>query len=174
MSISALNKISNNTIYVNDLNVVNEANYRFLGASFTVPFNEVVAYPLTLTTNNGEQAVSEIATIPSLNGGIIELITNFSVQTTNFVPNGSFEYYFEYSINGGAFTEIAGYSKFLQHFSYADEIKNINISINIDEFQSNIGDELRFRIVVFNIDANEILVGEGGTVLLIRNWQKFL
>ena len=173
MSISALNKISNNTIHVGNLNVTNEANYRFLGASFTIPYNEVIAYPQTLPTNNGAQAVSEVATIPSLNGSIIEVITNFSVQTTDFVPNGSFEYYFEYSINGGAFTELVGYSRFLQHFSYPDEIKNISISVNIDEFQSNIGDELGFRIVVNNIDANEILVGESGTVLLIRNWQNF-
>ena len=64
MSISALNKISNNTINVGNLNVINEANYRFLGGSFNIPFSQVIAYPLTLPTDNNEQAISEIATIP--------------------------------------------------------------------------------------------------------------
>lgn len=173
MSVSNLSNSSNDTLYVGSLNVLNEANYRFLGASFTIPYNEVVAFPSPQVLYEEDEAISTFATIPVLNGSIIELVANFSVQTTGtFTNNREFVYYFMYSLNGGSFTEIPGYLRFLQRFNYNQEVKNINFSVNIDEFPANIGDELSIIVVVKNINANEITVGSGN-VLLIRNWQKF-
>jgi hypothetical protein len=174
MSVSALNKITNNVIYCDSLTVANQADYRFLGASFDIPFSQVTAYPSTLQITPGQQALSQVCTIPSLTtDNIIEVIINFSVQLDEpFVSNTDmFEYFFEYQLNDSGWNFLpAPWDNFRQFWSYDNEIKNIHMSFNIDEnFLSS--SKFDLRMVVQAVD-NTILVGESGTTFLIRNFTK--